>query len=142
MKNYSVFCVAMAMPKEVQDSQSLDLWWDEASRLYEEFTDSPYNVDTRSEIDCINDFVHAYYRNYEIISKYKAKATEYVHRINMIKDDIVCIKKFIYEEGIQDVFYKQTDKASECFQHFMNIEVACDLDNDECFSWRPYFANV
>lgn len=138
MKNYSVFCVAMAMPKEVQDTQSLDWWWDEACRLYEEFTESPYNVGSRSELACINDFVDNYYKNYAIISKYKKEISEYVHRINMINDDIKCVRKFIHDKNLDEIFCKPTVNASECHEHLLNIEVACDFDNDESLTWKKY----
>jgi len=55
LDSYGVFCIAMAHP-ERKDSD-LDLMWEEAIGLYEEFLVSDFNDWNYSELDCINTFM-------------------------------------------------------------------------------------
>lgn len=58
MRNaYSIFCIAMAMNKEDQNTRQLDTWWNEAVKLYFEFVNSEFNDYKQSELDCINQFM-------------------------------------------------------------------------------------
>ena len=57
--SYGVFCIAQII---IQD-RDLDEVWGEAIRLYEEFINSPFNVDTESELDCIHKFIQKEYNN-------------------------------------------------------------------------------
>jgi len=69
------------------------------------------------------------------------KEQELKHRIAMISDDLKVLRKFIYKEGLSETFQKPTPVAPEALTHLNNIEVACDLNNDECLNWEPYNAS-
>ena len=39
------------------EEEACDTKWDTASEMYEKFLDSKYNVETKSEYDCIEEFL-------------------------------------------------------------------------------------
>ena len=53
--SYGVFCMAMGIV--ARRDRELDIVWDEAIELYEEFLQSPYPLQDCSELDCIADFL-------------------------------------------------------------------------------------
>jgi len=57
MKNYyyGVFCIA----SQLQENRDLDVMWNSAIKLYEQFLVSKYNNHNESELDCINEFMKA-----------------------------------------------------------------------------------
>lgn len=55
--SYGIFCMAMAMNKEDQNTTQMDVWWDKAIELYDEFANSEFNDYNQSEVDCINQFM-------------------------------------------------------------------------------------
>ncbi len=61
------------------------------------------------------------------------------HRLSMVLDDIKVIRKHIYKQDIAEFFEKPTGMAEECWTHFNNIEIACDLNSDECYGWNLFF---
>ena len=61
------------------------------------------------------------------------------HRLLMVLDDINILKRFIDEQGIKDVFEKKNSATSDSgYCNIYNIEIACDLSNDESLSWGMY----
>ena len=60
------------------------------------------------------------------------------HRLAMIEDDLRVIRTFIHEQGLNETFQKPTPMADECWTHLNNIEIACDLSNGECLSWKLF----
>lgn len=141
--------MAMTMPKESTSDKELDIWWQDAEALYDEFTKSKYNDLRYSELDCIKEFIEDRYKYFLLVKKYDKEVyelkirhdkevNEFNHRLAMVKDDIVSIRNFINNSQLSDNFLRETENASECWQHFLNIEIACDTSSDECLSWRPY----
>lgn len=55
MDSYGVFCMAMSLPD--RNEWELDLLWERACGLYQQFLGSPFNDPQKSELDCIQDFV-------------------------------------------------------------------------------------
>jgi hypothetical protein len=58
------------------------------------------------------------------------------HRLRMIQDDLNTLRQFIYANELNEVFEKKskiTGDPANC--NLLNIEVACDLSNDESLSW-------
>lgn len=55
-QSYGVFCVATRMLDDGYDLGALDELWDDAILEYEEFLNSEFNVDTKSELDCIDEY--------------------------------------------------------------------------------------
>jgi hypothetical protein len=70
-----------------------------------------------------------------------ADETKYIkeleHRLNMIDDDAAKFRTFIIDKGISSYFLDAKDELFG-FVYLDNIDVACDLDSDECLSWKRY----
>ena len=52
--NYGVFCIAIQLE---QNHRELDVLWDKALKLYDEFQNSKFNNPEKSELECINEFI-------------------------------------------------------------------------------------
>ena len=53
--NYGVFCIAAQLE---QNNRELDVLWDKALKLYDEFRNSKFNNLEESELECINEFLN------------------------------------------------------------------------------------
>ena len=53
--NYGVFCIAAQLE---QNNRELDVLWDKALKLYDEFRNSKFNNPEESELECINEFLN------------------------------------------------------------------------------------
>lgn len=62
------------------------------------------------------------------------------HRLAMVADDLKVIRKFIAQQGLTEAFQKPSSTSDEAFTNLNNIEIACDLTNDECLAWQHYNA--
>ena len=51
---YGVFCIAIQLE---QNHRELDVLWDKALKLYDEFRNSKFNNLEESELECINEFL-------------------------------------------------------------------------------------
>ena len=51
---YGVFCIAIQLK---QNHRELDVLWDKALKLYDEFRNSKFNNPEESELECINEFL-------------------------------------------------------------------------------------
>ena len=60
------------------------------------------------------------------------------HRLAMVEDDLRVIRAFICEQGLNETFQKPTPMADECWAHLNNIEIACDLTNNESLKWKLF----
>lgn len=61
------------------------------------------------------------------------------HRIRMVADDLEILKMFIKQEGLGKVFEtKNTATSDNAYCNVHNIEIACDLSDDESLSWGDY----
>jgi hypothetical protein len=60
------------------------------------------------------------------------------HRLVMVLDDLKVIRKFIVEQGMTREFQMPSSTSNEAFSNLNNIEIACDLTNDECLTWKYY----
>jgi hypothetical protein len=58
-KSYSIFCIASQLLKD--NERELDIVWQNATELYNEFLNSSFDNVNESELDCINDFLN--YKN-------------------------------------------------------------------------------
>lgn len=66
-------------------------------------------------------------------------AQQLEHRLKMVADDLAIIKKFIIQEGLSKVFEtKNTATSDDAYCNIHNIEIACDLNDDESLSWGMY----
>jgi 5-methylcytosine-specific restriction endonuclease McrBC GTP-binding regulatory subunit McrB len=70
--------------------------------------------------------------------EYMTSTEEMQHRMAMILDDMKVIRAFINEQGLDKVFQKPTSMADECWTHLNNIEIACDIDDNECLTWSKF----
>lgn len=51
---YGIFCIAMQL-----DIEELDLKWERATQLYRDFLASDYNDYSKSEVDCIYEYLNS-----------------------------------------------------------------------------------
>jgi hypothetical protein len=60
MNSYGVFCMAdRLIDLGLSDlNDGLDIVWEEAVGEYNKFLKSKYNVDTKSELDCIDEYLN------------------------------------------------------------------------------------
>ena len=66
-------------------------------------------------------------------------AQQLEHRLRMVKDDLGVLLHFIEEQGLQEVFARNTQIAGDpAMVNFSNIEIACDLNDDESLSWGMF----
>lgn len=59
----------------------------------------------------------------------------------MVMEDSAELHRFIVENGLNEAFEAKTQMCDEAWTHFSNIEIACDLSNDESLRWKPYNKN-
>ena len=57
------------------------------------------------------------------------------HRLAMISEDKKQIRKFINANKLSKAFEKPTEVSDEAWHLLNNIEIACDLSNDESLDW-------
>ena len=61
------------------------------------------------------------------------------HRLKMIKDDLDVLKSFIDEQSLTEIFnHKSTRTSDSALSNIINIEIACDLNDDESLQWGLY----
>ena len=53
---YGVFCTAMCLPN--RNETELDILWETACAVYQDFLESECNNPNQSELDCIQNFVN------------------------------------------------------------------------------------
>ena len=57
----------------------------------------------------------------------------------MVQDDLSVLKKFISEQGLDDIFNHTPSSTSDsALNNISNIEIACDLSSRESLSWEVY----
>jgi hypothetical protein len=57
------------------------------------------------------------------------------HRLNMVKDDLDTIILFIKNNNLSEEFEKKSSSCDSAMSNIYNIEIACDLSDDESLSW-------
>ena len=62
-----------------------------------------------------------------------------IYRLQMIMDDLQAIKQFINENELDQVFQRPTKHSDECYTHFNNIEIACDINSNESLTWNKFY---
>lgn len=66
------------------------------------------------------------------------KETELTHRLSMISDDLRIIRAFIHDNGLTEKFLQPTEVADQCMTHLNNIDIACDLMDQESLMWDQF----
>jgi hypothetical protein len=66
------------------------------------------------------------------------KIQQLEHRLAMVLDDLQVIRRHIDEHDLAEKFELPTVESDECWTHFNNIEIACDLNSKECLIWTPF----
>ena len=54
--SYGVFCMTDRMLARGYKIDGLDIFWGDAQAEYEKFLNSEFNVDSKSELDCIDEY--------------------------------------------------------------------------------------
>jgi hypothetical protein len=62
---------------------------------------------------------------------------ELEHRLDMVQDDAIELRKFIYEKGLGK-YFQDSDDAQEGYVFLNNIDIACDLSDRESLGWKRY----
>ena len=60
------------------------------------------------------------------------------HRIAMIQDDLNKLIEFIDESRLMEHFEKGTKYSDSAWTHIINMEIACDLNDNESLSWKKF----
>lgn len=61
------------------------------------------------------------------------------HRLKMVQDDLNILKRLINDMGLEKTFENINTATSDCaFHNISNIEIACDLNNEESLSWGMF----
>lgn len=66
------------------------------------------------------------------------RVKELEHRLAMVQEDSDILQKFIIANGLNDAFKTKTQMCDEAWSHFANIDIACDLSNNEVLNWKPF----
>jgi len=69
-----------------------------------------------------------------VMSK-KGEEEQLKHRLSMIEDDIEAIREFIKDKGLEDTFEKNTSYGESANTSLNNIEIACDINDEESLRW-------
>lgn len=69
------------------------------------------------------------------------KTEEAIHRLAMIKDDLKAIREFIDENELHNQFSSSSKYCDKAMTHLNNIEIACDINSQECLSWKQFTNN-
>jgi hypothetical protein len=64
------------------------------------------------------------------------KEQELQHRLAMVADDLRVFRKFLDKQGFD--LTKPTTHADMACTHLNNMEIACDLSDNECLNWELY----
>ena len=67
-----------------------------------------------------------------------ARVKELEHRVAMVKEESDELQRFIVENGLNESFKTNTQVCDEAWSHFANIDIACDLSNNEVLNWKPF----
>jgi hypothetical protein len=81
--SYSVFCMANIIGVNIRE---LDIIWDKAIEVYNLFAESKFNVDTMSELDCMELFYREYHARQEFL-----KRGTYMMLDKQVRESIVSI---------------------------------------------------
>lgn len=82
-----------------------------------------------SQISKVVDVVESMIEDDKPISK-----KEMAHRMSMVMDDLVVIRKQLTDAQLKTA----TEFADDLYTHFNNIEIACDLNSKESLHWKLY----
>jgi hypothetical protein len=64
------------------------------------------------------------------------KEQELQHRLAMVADDLRVFRKFLDKQGFD--LTKPTTHADMACTHLFNMEIALDLNDNECLNWKLY----
>jgi predicted DNA-binding transcriptional regulator AlpA len=89
--------------------------------------------------DALTPFWVKWYRTIKLKLTYKNMNQELIkqlkHRLAMISEDEKQIRKFINDNKLSKAFEEPTEVSDEAWHLLNNIEIACDLSNDESLDW-------
>ncbi len=61
------------------------------------------------------------------------------HRLSQVQDDLNTLRRFINEQGLDLIFQLECSATmAPAIHNLNNIEIACDLNNDESLSWGMF----
>lgn len=60
------------------------------------------------------------------------------HRLEIISEEASILRKFIEDNDLAEKFALATSKSHEAIHHLNNIDIACDLNDNESLKWTKY----
>lgn len=60
------------------------------------------------------------------------------HRLAMVQDDLKILKKFISDNNLTEAFEMPSHTSDSAWSNIINIEVACDLNDNESLKWGMF----
>lgn len=60
------------------------------------------------------------------------------HRLAIIQEDQLKLRKFIFDNELDEKFMQPTEVSDEAWTLLNNIEIACDLNSQESITWGSY----
>ena len=60
------------------------------------------------------------------------------HRLAMVLDDVKALVEFLDENRLMEALDKPSKQTNSAWTHINNIEIACDVNDNESLSWNLY----
>ena len=65
------------------------------------------------------------------------KEKELEHRLTLIQNDLNSLIDILDDHRLMETMEKHTKDGISALKHIVNLEIACDLKNNESLSWKP-----
>ena len=125
---YSIFLMAQLAVGhgEIDKDLEYDLMWAEAQILLDRFESSKYNTESKSEIDCITDYLNSFKKPVEIGKIWILVIKEFGEGITAtigVSKDVDTLKKFAKDwiQETQNEYTSTIDKHSEYYLSIIEI---------------------
>jgi hypothetical protein len=133
--SYGVFCMANIIGVNTRE---LDLIWDKAIKMYNLFESSTFNVDTMSELDCMESFYKHYQARQEFLKSgtyimLDKRVRDIVHNaideLKTIEIDGECMEFIIKNLGMEDQMLSQLGFKLESENHSLKHRLKVISEN-------------
>jgi len=114
-KSYSIFCIASQLLTD--NERELDVVWQNATELYNEFLNSSFDNVNESELDCINNFL-TYKNNTMEKDVYTYDFNDWVNEM-LNQSDYTELELLDFKEHYQNLL--DDDQNAENFLNYKNL---------------------
>jgi len=100
--------------------------------------EATYSIDCTGKNRDVRVFAHVKDMDYiqKMYDDVTSKDVSEAQRLRFIADDIKSLVKFIKDKRLDAIFELQDDLGATGWNYVSNIEVACDLNDDEPKNWK------